>query len=252
VSSFASKSFKMNENLISELESAAAIIMAPPNLVTNEQRHNAEYIFINFRKFKSPFVICREILDNCQVHYVLFEAAETLKSALIREWSFLLDSDKFSLRQYLMHYITTKQVPVFVRDRLLQVIAIMVKRASVEDGGRERANILQEVESIILNAESEKKILGFNIIANLMQEYASTVKSTDVGLPWEVHFKAKKQFESTDLKRIFQFCIQLLSEVVKNDPPYPDNVLELTRHILKVTENVLTWGYISPLHILLC
>jgi hypothetical protein len=171
VSSFASKSFKMNENLISELESAAAIIMvrfakppsriqrsfqAPPNLVTNEQRHNAEFIFINFRKFKSPFVICREILDNCQVHYVLFEAAETLKSALIREWSFLLDSDKFSLRQYLMHYITTKQVPVFVRDRLLQVIAIMVKRASVEDGGRERANILQEVESIILNAESEK------------------------------------------------------------------------------------------------
>nr|XP_008197805.1 PREDICTED: exportin-4 isoform X2 [Tribolium castaneum] len=80
-----------------------------------------------------------------------------------------------------------------------------------------------------------------------MQEYASTVKSTDVGLPWEVHFKAKKQFESTDLKRIFQFCVQLLSEVVKNDPPYPDNVLELTRHILKVTESVLTWGYMSPL-----
>ncbi|KXZ75751.1 exportin-4 [Tribolium castaneum] len=237
----------MNDNFISELESAAAIIMAPPNLVSNEQRHNAEAIFLNFRKCKTPFVMCREILDKCQVHYVLFEAAETIKSALIREWSFLSDSDKYSLRQYLMHYISTKQVPSFVRDRIIQVIAIMVKRASVDDGGRERGTILQEVESIILNAEPEKKILGFNIIANLMQEYASTVKSTDVGLPWEVHFKAKKQFESTDLKRIFQFCVQLLSEVVKNDPPYPDNVLELTRHILKVTESVLTWGYMSPL-----
>ncbi|XP_044262474.1 exportin-4-like [Tribolium madens] len=237
----------MNDNFISELESAAAIVMAPPNLISNEQRHNAEAIFINFRKCKTPFVICREILDKSQVHYVLFEAAETIKSALIREWSFLSDSDKYSLRQYLMHYISTKQVPPFVRDRIIQVIAIMVKRASVDDGGRERGTILQEVESIILNAEPEKKILGFNIIANLMQEYASTVKSTDVGLPWEVHFKAKKQFESTDLKRIFQFCVQLLSEVVKNDPPYPDNVLELTRHILKVTESVLTWGYMSPL-----
>jgi hypothetical protein len=28
-----------------------------------------------------------------------------------------------------------------------------------------------------------------------MQEYATTVKSSDVGLTWETHFKAKKQFE---------------------------------------------------------
>lgn len=84
-----------------------------------------------------------------------------------------------------------------------------------------------------------------------MQEYATTVKSTDVGLPWEVHFKAKKQFEATDLKRIFQFCIYLLSEVVKNDPPYSNTLLELSGHLLKITETVLAWGYVSPIHILL-
>ena len=28
-----------------------------------------------------------------------------------------------------------------------------------------------------------------------MQEYAVTVKSADVGITWETHFKAKKQFE---------------------------------------------------------
>lgn len=83
-----------------------------------------------------------------------------------------------------------------------------------------------------------------------MQEYASTVKSTDVGLPWEVHFKAKKQFEGTDLKRIFQFCVYLLSEVVKNDPPYSDIMVQLTRHLLQITERVLTWGYVSPIYIL--
>ncbi|XP_056641189.1 exportin-4-like [Diorhabda carinulata] len=237
----------MNDNIISELGKAAEVIMAPPNVVSNEQRHLAESIFLNFRKSKSPYGICREILEKSQNEYVLFEAAEVLKSAIIREWSFLFDDDKTSIRQYLFQYITTKSLPPFVRDRILQVIAIIVKRASIDDGGRERANILKEVENLIVNAEPQKKILGCNIILNLMQEYATTVKSTDVGLPWEVHFKAKKQFEATDLKRIFQFCIYLLSEVVKNDPPYSDTLLELTRHLLKITETVLTWGYVSPI-----
>lgn len=83
-----------------------------------------------------------------------------------------------------------------------------------------------------------------------MREYAGTVRSTDVGLPWEVHFKAKKQFEATDLRRIFKFCIQLLSELVKNDPPYPPNINTLMEHLLSISEGVLTWGFISPMHIL--
>ena len=45
----------------------------------------------------------------------------------------------------------------------------------------------------------------------LLQEYATTVKSADVGLAWEVHFRAKRQFELTDLKVIFQFCLQVQS-----------------------------------------
>lgn len=96
------------------------------------------------------------------------------------------------MRQYLFQYIINRDLPQFVRERILQVIAIMVKRASVDDSGRERANLLQEVENLIVNAEPQKKILGCQILTNLMQEYASTVRSTDVGLPWEVHFKAKK------------------------------------------------------------
>ncbi|CAH1119298.1 unnamed protein product [Phaedon cochleariae] len=237
----------MTDQIISELENAANIIMAPPNLVSNEQRHAAESIFLEFRKSKSPYGICKEILENSHNHYVLFESAEVLKSAIIREWAFLLESDKSSLRQYLLQYITTKNVPAFVRDKILQVLAIMVKRASIDDNGRERTNILHEVENLIVNAEPSKKILGCNIITNLLQEYATTVKSTDVGLPWEVHFKAKKQFEATDLKRILQFCVYLLAEVVKSDPPYSETFIQLTGHLLKITETVFTWGYVSPI-----
>ena len=37
--------------------------------------------------------------------------------------------------------------------------------------------------------------MGCSIILALMQEYSTTVKSTDVGLTWESHYSAKKEFE---------------------------------------------------------
>lgn len=63
-------------------------------------------------------------------------------------------------------------------------------------------------------------------------------------------FQSEKSFEATDLKRIFQFCIYLLSEIVKNDLPYPNNMVELIGHLLRICERILTWTYVSRLHIL--
>lgn len=83
-----------------------------------------------------------------------------------------------------------------------------------------------------------------------MREYASTVKSTDVGLQWETHFKVKKQFEATDLRRIFKFCVQLLSELINTDLQNSPNVVNLLKHLLAITEGVLTWGFILPIYIL--
>ena len=56
----------------------------------------------------------------------------------------------------------------------------------------------------------QMQMIGCSILSALMAEYATTVKSSDVGLAWEIHFKAKKQFELTDLKSIFTFCVQAL------------------------------------------
>lgn len=48
---------------------------AAPNLVTTEQRHNAE-VFLNFRKFKSPYELYRQILGINTNDYIVFEAGK--------------------------------------------------------------------------------------------------------------------------------------------------------------------------------
>ncbi|KAL5234349.1 hypothetical protein ACI65C_001759 [Semiaphis heraclei] len=214
------------QQILQELEAAGSIMLASPSLVTNDQRNAAEAVFMSFRKTNMPYSICRYILDYSKVDFVLFETAGTLRDALIRDWIFLSQDQKNELRQYLFQFIMRdgKMAP-FVRERILQVIAIMIKRGSVEDGGQERSNILDEVEKLIFNGDLKKQVLGCSIILALMQEYSTTVKSTDVGLTWESHYVAKKEFEARDLRRIFVFSTRALHEIQNLPQPLSTDIL---------------------------
>ncbi|XP_014251089.1 exportin-4-like [Cimex lectularius] len=226
--------------VLHELEAAAKIMLAPPSLITPEQRAAAEGIFINFRKSKTPYRLCKLILENSGVDYVLFECGSTLKAALIREWKQLQPQEIVELRQYLLEFILHKPcLATFVREKILQVISIMVKRESVADFGQSRASIIDEVEKLILEGDLQKQTLCCSLLTSLMQEHGNTMKSSDVGLTWETHFKIKKQFEMSDLKKILTICIRALTEL-SNLPA--DSLL---KQILALSEAVLSWGFVA-------
>ena len=51
------------------------------------------------------FIYVSTSIEHTQSDYVLFEAASTLREAVVREWSILTLEHKNSLRHYLMTYI---------------------------------------------------------------------------------------------------------------------------------------------------
>uniref|UniRef100_H2ZC64 Exportin-4 n=1 Tax=Ciona savignyi TaxID=51511 RepID=H2ZC64_CIOSA len=227
-------------DLVRKLEAATQASLAPPNLVTASQRQEAEEFILSFRQSKVPFHVCKEILENSATPSVQYQAALTLKEAIVREWTTMDQPSRLSLQQFILCYLTQRNgMAGYVREILSRILAVMLKRSSVACNDPEhRHPFYQHLASLLSSGNEEMERVGCSILSSICVEFSASDKSSNVGLTWEEHVKCKVHFEKNDLQQIFQ----LITQVLQNADP---NKSLICAKYYDIAEIILTWKF-SP------
>jgi len=197
---------------VEELERAASVLMAPPMAVSKDERLNAEQLFLSFRKTRNPYEMCKKILQSSKEDYVLFEAATTIKEAIIREWSLLKKQEIDSICSFLLCCVTERpNLQKYVCEQFLLVIAVIFKRGTLDDA-EAISKLVAGLKQLVSTGDKSMELVACSIMKALLTEYSTTTQSTNFGRSLDFHVKCKKAFEEKDLLHIFMLTIQMLQK----------------------------------------
>lgn len=193
-----------------------------------------------------------------------------MKNILIYEWRGLNEGDKLLLRQKLLDYVINNQqlqssgwlqfknqikqfssimfILLLVVERILQIVAIMVKRKFIEDGGEQLKEMMSSMKQMIFESQdSRHQQISCAIIISILQEMTNTVKSEDVVLSFEEHFRCKKMFETRELPSVFSMVLEALERLLPVLDMTNSSHFIMMDSSLKIAELVLSWSWITAL-----
>ena len=95
-------------------------------------------------------------LENSRSDFVQFQAASTIREASMREWSIL---EKTALRGYLVQFLTAHPRLInYVRSQLLHTVAVMVKRATLDEDQKKLFDSVLSTMSQLLATDDHKMV----------------------------------------------------------------------------------------------
>jgi len=79
------------------------------------------------------------------------------------------------------------------------------------------------------------------MLDGLLGEHQYVMNSDDASLTYEMHFAAKREFENTELLKMFQFCLRFLTNYQHTHNDYQRH--RDLDHVLRVLESILGWNF---------
>eukprot|EP01050_Picozoa_sp_SAG11_P036518 SAG11_NODE_13940_length_632_cov_1.058161_2_plen_151_part_01 len=97
-----------------------------------------------------------------------------------------------------------------MRNQLLGLIALMLKRGWLEETAEGRALIFEQATQMVAAPDVSLQSLAANLLLNLTDEFSFTRQSS-LGLSWEYHIKSRCLFQAAELQRTFSIASTALS-----------------------------------------
>eukprot|EP01147_Barroeca_monosierra_P005054 gene5054-6966_t len=235
--------YRMGVRDVLEALTASADCMMGLSPQTPGAVRHAEDVFLKFKQTEQPYALCFEILETTDNAYVIFETLSTIKEAVVRELSILAAFEICEIRDYVLKYITSHtSLEMFILNQGLACVAICFKLLWEHDGTLEI--FFETINTHIFQDNKSMRCIGLGLLRQTLNEFASTSKSSAIGIAWEIHVRIKRNFEQEALKRVFIICVEVLQELIQHQDSTLSTVeSSIFSMVLSVSEAVLQWQF---------
>eukprot|EP01052_Picozoa_sp_SAG31_P008701 SAG31_NODE_442_length_15661_cov_4.132245_20_plen_326_part_01 len=152
-----------------------------------------------------------EHLAGAQRGHVLRSFASSIVVCLCRNWNAIPPEQIEMLRTELLEFTVGQwgAIQPFIRTQLLAVVALIIKRAYLDESGTAiRAAFLEQAQTLA-HGTAAMQAIGIRLMLALSDEFSFSRRSA-VALSWEFHLKSRFAFQSEELQKLFVMAVEVL------------------------------------------